>query len=129
MLRMLCFLGIIFTLSNCSKDSNNAVGSSANLSGRYVGVVILSTVDGSQPYNMVVDFSNRSSTELNFLYANRNSVAILSSSVFTIPEVRSNQYLVSGNGQFLDSNKVYIDYTEKLDGGFYQNFKGTLEKF
>jgi|GEM_PF-7019985 len=99
------FITIIISFLSCSKtdDSRN---NTINREGKYIGQV---TLNGN-PYNMVVDLSKRStSNEYNFLFANRQSVAVVNGNDFTIPLVQgAPSYMVSGNGSFLDSGKMYI---------------------
>jgi hypothetical protein len=129
------FLGIAILLSACSTENptnpNNPNNNQSTYSGKYTGNVLLTSGGNSTQFGMVIDLSNRnSSSELNFLFGNRQAMMILNGNNFTIPRVQgAPSFIVYGNGYFLDSGKLFIDYTEEVQQGITQNFRGTLKKF
>lgn len=125
-LTIVFFIMTVASLFSCSKNDNSKTNT-VNREGRYVGDV---TLNGS-PYSMVIDLSKRTAAnEYNFLFANRQSVAVVNGDDFTIPRVQgAPSFMVSGNGSFLDSNKIRIYYKEEVNGGGNQIFQGILKKF
>jgi hypothetical protein len=115
----------IACLSSCSKN-DNVRANSVDREGKYVGNVLLN----GNPYSMVVDLIKRTTAnEYTFLFGNRQSVAIVNGNDFTIPLVQgAPSFMVSGNGSFLDSNKMRIYYKEVVNGPVSQIFEGTLKK-
>lgn len=120
-------------LLSCTPDNPTPNNNQTTYPGKYTGNVLLTTPITSIQYGMVIDLSSRNSTnEFNFLFGNRQSVMILNGNNFTIPRVQgASSIFVSGSGYFLDSGKIYIDYTEEVQSGAsaINTYRGTLKKF
>lgn len=130
-MKKLLFIFLSIIILGCIKDKEPDPSTTTSYAGKYIGEVTLSSSSISTTYNMVVDLSSRNnSNEYNFLFANRQSIAIVTGKNFTIPKVQgAPSFMVSGNGSFLDSGNLSINYTEEIDGERFQNFKGILKKF
>jgi hypothetical protein len=126
-------LYIITTIlvSSCTPNNPTTPNNQTTYSGKYKGDVVLTYSGNITQFGMVIDLSTRnSSSELNFLFGNRQAIMILNGNNFTIPRVQgAPSFVVYGSGYFLDSGKIYIDYTEEVQQGNTQNFRGTLKKF
>jgi hypothetical protein len=131
-MKKICSIILLYTfLSSCTPDNPTPPNNQTTYSGKYTGDVVITAGGSNSQYGMVIDLSSRNSpNEFNFLFGNRQSIMILNGNNFTIPRVQgAPSFIVYGSGYFLDSGKIYIDYTEEVQPGSSQRFRGTLKKF